>query len=139
MNASAVRGVILTFVVCAAAMVAAGAGQASQQAAQQPPATGQPATADQSPPRPPVFRGGANLVRVDVTVTNNHGDPVTNLTQADFEVSEDGVPQTIQSFELVRSTGEPNDDRSLPIRSPQHAAYEASREDVRLFLIFWDE
>jgi VWFA-related protein len=89
--------------------------------------------------QPPVFRGGANVVRVDVTVTNGRGETVTDLTREDFFVTEDGAPQTIDSFELVRVTGEPTDDRSLEIHSTSQAATEAARDDVRLFLIFWDE
>ena len=87
----------------------------------------------------PVFRGGANVVRVDVTVTNHRGDPATDLTRDDFVVTEDGAPQTIDSFELVRRTGEPTDNRSLEIYSPGQVVTEAARDDVRLFLIFWDE
>lgn len=107
----------------------------------QPSSARQTAPPPPTPPQqqPPVFRGGANLVRVDVTVTNRSGEPVANLTQDDFVVTEDGQPQTIQSFDFVRATGQPTDDRSLEIRSRGHAASEASREDVRLFLIFWDE
>jgi VWFA-related protein len=120
------------------AQTAPPAGQSTPPPGQTPPPAGQtPAPARD--PQQPVFRTGANLVRVDVTVTNNHGDPVSDLKPDDFQLSEDGVPQTIQSFEFVRATGEPSDDRSLQIRTPQHAAYEATREDVRLFLIFWDE
>lgn len=96
----------------------------------------------QQPPQqqqPPVFRGGANIVRVDVTVTNKRGEPATDLTKDDFFVSEDGAPQAIESFDLVRATGESTDDRSLEIHSTSQAATEAARDDVRLFLIFWDE
>ncbi len=39
----------------------------------------------------------------------------------------------------MRLDGQPTDDRSLEIRGPEHAAAEAARDDVRLFLIFWDE
>ena len=87
----------------------------------------------------PIFRGGANVVRVDVTVTNRRGEPATDLTRDDFFVTEDGAPQTIDSFELVHVTGEPTDDRSLEIHSASQVAVEAARDDVRLFLIFWDE
>jgi VWFA-related protein len=87
----------------------------------------------------PVFRGGANVVRVDVTVTNRKGEPATGLTRDDFAVTEDDAPQTIDSFELIHRTGEPTDDRSLEIHSTSQAAAEAARDDVRLFLIFWDE
>lgn len=92
-------------------------------------------------PRPPTIRTGTNIVRVDVTVLNRRGEPVIDLTRDDFEVEEDGVTQPLQAFQLVRATGFPdaNDDLSLPIRSPEHAAAEAAREDVRVFLIFWDE
>lgn len=89
--------------------------------------------------QPPVFRGGANVVRVDVTVTNRRGEQATDLTRDDFAVTEDGAPQAIDSFELVHVTGDPNDDRDLEIHSTSQAATEAARDDVRLFLIFWDE
>ena len=103
---------------------------ASSQTAQQAP---------QQQQQPPVFRGGANVVRVDVTVTNHRGEPATDLTKDDFVVTEDGAAQAIDSFELVHVTGEPTDDRSLEIHTTSQAATEAARDDVRLFLIFWDE
>jgi VWFA-related protein len=89
--------------------------------------------------RPPTFRTGANVVRVDVTVTDSHGEPVRTLKAEDFEVFENGVLQPITSFKLLEATGQPTDDLSLPIRSREHAAAEAARDDVRVFLIFWDE
>ncbi len=98
-----------------------------------------PAAVQAPQEQPPVFRAGANVVRVDVTVTNRRGEPATDLTRDDFVVTEDGVPQTINSFELVRATGEPADDRSLEIHSSSQVVTEAARDDVRLFLIFWDE
>lgn len=89
----------------------------------------------------PTFRAGANLVRVDVTVIDRHGNPVTDLGKDDFEVREDNALQTIEAFKLVEASGQPapDDDQSLPIRSPEHAAAEAARDDIRLFVIFWDE
>ena len=67
------------------------------------------------------------------------GKPVRSLTQDDFELRENGELQSITSFKLVDADGQPTDDLSLPIRSPQHAATEAARDDVRMFVIFWDE
>ena len=99
-------------------------------------------TPTQTPQQPPpVFRTGASLVRVDVTVTDHHGEPVTTLTASDFDVSEDGAPQTVDTFKLVSADGRQteDDDTSLEIRSPEHAAAEAARDEVRVFLIFWDE
>ena len=95
----------------------------------------------QSQPQQPTFRAEANLVRVDVTVVDRHGEPVGSLTADDFAVEEDGVPQTVQSFKFVSVDGRPpaGDENSLAIRSPEHAAAEAARDDVRVFVIFWDE
>ena len=89
--------------------------------------------------QPPRFRSGTNVVRIDATVIDNSGRPVTSLGADDFEVREDGVLQPLTSFQLLSNTGQPSDDRSLPIRSQHHAATEAARDDVRVFLIFWDE
>lgn len=106
-------------------------------AAQQPPQDPQQPPAGQ---RPPVFRGGTNQVRVDVTVLNKKGDPVIDLSRDDFELREDGVVQDIANLKLVEATGAaPDDDTSLPIRSQYHAAAEAARDDIRVFVIFWDE
>ena len=93
------------------------------------------------PAQPPTFRAEANLVRVDVTVVDRRGEPVTTLTAEDFAVEEDGAPQAVQSFKFVSADGQPaaGDEASLPIRSREHAAAEAARDDVRVFVIFWDE
>jgi VWFA-related protein len=101
-----------------------------------PASPGSPGSNDQ---QPPVFRTGTSTVRVDVTVTDRSGQPVRTLTADDFEVFEDDRPQRITSFRLVDATGAPTDEYSLPIRNPRHAAAEAAREDVRVFVIFWDD
>ncbi len=98
------------------------------------------AAAQQPPPQPtPTFRTGTNVIRVDVTVIDRRGNPVTDLVPEDFEVRDDGQPQPITSFKLVEARGLPTDALSLPIRGPEHAAAEAARDDVRVFLFFWDE
>jgi len=48
--------------------------------------------------QPPVYRGGVDLVRLGVTVTDRQGRLITNLTADDFDVQEDGVRQTVQYF-----------------------------------------
>jgi VWFA-related protein len=47
----------------------------------------------------PTFKATARLVLLDVVVTNNKGEPVTGLKKEDFEVLEDGKPQSISTFE----------------------------------------
>jgi VWFA-related protein len=97
-------------------------------------------TTEQQPPRP-VFRAGTDLVRVDVVVLDRHGTPVPSLTADDFEVQEDGARQEIRTFQYVKADGNPpaDDEVSLTIRSRSHAAMEAAKDNVRVFLIFWDE
>ena len=45
-----------------------------------------------------VFRTGVDLVTFGVTAVDRRGNLVTDLTQADFEIAEDGRPQTIEHF-----------------------------------------
>jgi VWFA-related protein len=126
---------MLALVVVLVVLLGATAPTARQGAA--PPA---PPPQGQQPPRP-TFRTGVNFVRVDVIVTGRDGRPVEDLTQADFEVSEDGKPQTIESFKLVKVDGQvkPGDPEPRPIRTEYDEEAEAERDDVRLFAIFLDD
>lgn len=56
-----------------------------------------------APPRLPTV--GAELVQLDVTVTDRDGRPVADLTEADFEVLEDGRPQAISHFAVEARPG----------------------------------
>jgi VWFA-related protein len=99
----------------------------------------QPATT--ASPDQPTFRTGVGVVRVDVTVSGPREQPVDDLTIADFDVSEDGRPQVVQSIQFIRRTGvrPAGDDSSLEITSPEQAAAAIAREDVRLLVIFLDD
>jgi VWFA-related protein len=61
----------------------------------------------QEPPPPPVFHGGAELVIVDVVVTDKDGRLVRGLTKDDFVVYEDGAAQAIETFEAVDLPADP--------------------------------
>jgi VWFA-related protein len=104
--------------------------------AQTPPA-GDPAQPDQGP----IFRTGINFVRVDVIVNDKQGNPVGDLRQEDFEVSEDGKPQTIQTFKLVNVTDKVGVGSEPPreVRTPIEEQTEAARDDVRLYAFFLDD
>src|SRR5690242_15315005 len=51
------------------------------------------------PGQTPIFRGGITLVKVDVAAANSNGRTISDLTQKDFEVLDDGTPQPIVYFE----------------------------------------
>jgi VWFA-related protein len=105
-----------------------------QQQPQQPPS-------DQSQP-PPAFRTGINFVRVDVIISDKAGNPVSDLTAADFDVAEDNKPQKIETFKLVKLDGGLSDAVKEPpreIRTDADEETEAARDDVRLFAIFLDD
>lgn len=108
------------------------------------PAPAAPAGQDQQPQTPatgtPQFRTGINFVRVDVQVSDKKGAPVVDLSQQDFEVWEDGKPQTVESFRLIKVDGNsPEGETPREIRSDYVLEAEAAREDVRLFAIFLDD
>jgi len=50
------------------------------------------------------FRGGTDLVQVDVSVLDGKRHTVRGLTAADFTILEDGEPRDIKSFEAVGFT-----------------------------------
>src|SRR5262249_7807887 len=59
------------------------------------------APAGQSQEPPPTFPAEVEQVTVDVVVVDRDGHPVTNLKSEDLEVFEDGVRQSIVSFDAV--------------------------------------
>jgi VWFA-related protein len=55
-------------------------------------------------PEAPTIRTGTQIVVVDVTVLDQHGDPVHHLKQTDFTLLENGTPQTVSHFEEHTAT-----------------------------------
>jgi VWFA-related protein len=68
-----------------------------------PPDATQPPTASHDAPSQPLFRSGANLVPLNITVTDSSKQFVKGLTVSDFSVFEDGVPQAVQFFEATET------------------------------------
>ena len=133
-----------TFLAAGAALLLAlgTRGTAQQQPAK--PAAPPPAQTPAAEPgaQPPVFRGGINYVRVDVIISDKAGNPVADLQAADFDVSEDGKPQKIDTFKLVKLDGGTQESIKEPpkeIRNDFDEESEAARDDVRLFAIFLDD
>ena len=99
----------------------------------------QPSSPAPAPQAPPVtFRAEINYVEVDATVTDAKGNPVTDLTQADFEVLEDGKPQAITTFSVV-NIPIVRDDRPVVTAEPIERDVQTNeRADGRLYLIVLD-
>lgn len=115
----------------------------SPQTPAQPPAAPPPTTAPpaQQQPQPPTIRTGINYVRVDVIVTDKDGKVVLDLNQDDFAVAEDGKPQKIDAFSVVKLDANDPIENGPPraIRTDYDEEREAARPDVRLFVILLDD
>jgi Ca-activated chloride channel family protein len=74
-------------------------GTAPSARAQEAEHTPQQSRKGQSRDQEPTFRVSVRLVNVFTTVTDSHGAPIANLTRDDFQVFEDGKPQTISVFD----------------------------------------
>ena len=72
--------------------------------------------ASQSEADTSTMKAKARLVLVDVSVTNEKGEPIPGLQKADFEISEDGKTQNISTFEEHR--GIPTTQFQLPPLPP---------------------
>jgi VWFA-related protein len=103
-------------------------------AAQEPRPQSQNAT-----PQQPTFRTGINFVRVDVIVSDKSGNPVGDLKQTDFEVLEDGKPQAVETFRLVKidASAPVETQRTIQSRADEETA--AADEDARIFVFFLDD
>jgi VWFA-related protein len=88
-------------------------------------------------PQTPTFRTEANYVRVDVYPTKSDA-PVADLTQADFEILENSVPQKIEQFERVVVRGTlPQEMRREP-NSVEEARQAMQNPRARVIAIFLD-
>jgi VWFA-related protein len=103
-------------------------------------------TAQQAPPRPPAdqppitFKVEVNYVEIDAVVTDKQGNFVRNLTKDDFQVFEQGKPQTISNFSLVDIPVEKFDPplfRSKPVEPDVRS--NRKEFDGRVFVIVLDD
>ncbi len=83
------------------------------------------------------FPAGVEQVTVDVVVTDKKGVPITNLGEKELQVSEDGKPQSIVSFEAISVPAVPS---AKPAPKPRVSSNTA-REDTRgrTFVIVFDD
>jgi VWFA-related protein len=105
-----------------------------------------PAPPPKSPARPKgTIRSTVNLVEIDVQVTDRDGKPVKGLAQSQFNVTEDGKPQKISTFEYndieqVETAGKGDEAPvTVPlgaVTSPQEI--KAVVRDHRMIVLFFD-
>ena len=94
----------VAFLLAALSAVIATAQQAPAPSRQASPAPSPPPSQEAPPsqePPPVTFRVEINYVEVDAVVTDAQGRLVTDLSQEDFEVLEDGRPQKVTAFSLI--------------------------------------
>jgi VWFA-related protein len=63
--------------------------------------SGQTSATQQAGPQTPTFRVSVDYVEVDVLVTDSQGNYIRDLKKEDFQVFEDGKPQTLSNFVSV--------------------------------------
>jgi VWFA-related protein len=85
----------------------------------------------------PVFRGGTTFVSVDA-YPRRDGKFIDNLSAADFTVLEDGKPQKIDTFELVRFEPNEFDAARVDPNSLADAERQAADPRARLFVVYLD-
>lgn len=88
----------------------------------------------QTPQSPQVFRGATTLVPVDIRVLDRDGKPVTDLTQSDFTLLENGVPQAIRHFSTQGLTAETSA-AGGSLAPPAAEAEAISPQHRRIFLL----
>ena len=122
-------------------LILTGRAQQQPQPPDQTPSDGAAPAPAQDESQPPIFRSGINFIRVDVIVTDDDGNPVTDLEVGDFEVFEDGEPQTIESFQLIEISAVPSPGAEPPrsVSNRYDEEREAARTDTRVFVIFFDD
>jgi len=140
---------IATFAVILIGVLALGRPYASQSPPAPAPTAEQAAAQEPAPPQQEEapgraqqpIRSGINFVRVDVIVTDNKGQPVLDLKPEDFTVTEDGKPQAVETFTMVKIDALSQDESrpATPIRSDFDEEREAARADVRLFVLLLDD
>ena len=128
-----------TFVaVCALAAVVLTAQTAPLQTPAAAPSSPQPpAAGDARDQRPPVFRGTSNFVVVDVYARRD-GKLVEGLTKADFQVTEDGKPQSVETFEFIKSEPNAPDEERRDPTSQQDGDRQAADPRNRVFVVYLD-
>jgi VWFA-related protein len=94
-----------------------------------------PPPADQA--APPTFAAEIEQVVVDLVIVDKDGEPVPGITRDDLVLKEDGVEQSVVSFEAVVLPDEPAEKPPPPPRVSANTDVETDRG--RTFVILFDD
>jgi VWFA-related protein len=90
-------------------------------------------------PQQPTFRVQVDAIEIDASVTDARGNIVTDLTKDDFQILENGRPQTITSFGLVNI---PRERADRPLYAPNAIEPDVqsnNQGEGRLYVIALDQ
>jgi VWFA-related protein len=100
------------------------------------------APADKQAPSPPpqqsTFRSGTNLVLVDVYPMKD-GRILQNLEKSDFEILEDGKPQSVENFQFIKVEGRTPDAEKRDPNTQEEGNQLAADPKNRLFVLYLDQ
>ena len=131
------KGPLESLLVALGLILACSAGLQAQERAPQTAPPGRESPAPSGEETRPAFPGEAELVTVDVVLTDKEGNRVTGLTVDDFTVEEEGVPQVVSSFEAVELPPAPSHE-PLP-RPPVSTNMLPRQRASRTFVIVFDD
>src|SRR5579862_2170032 len=89
----------------------------------QTPSTPAPAQAAPAPAQPtgqpaPAIKVTTHLVQVNVVVHGKKNEPVSDLTKADFHLTDNGQPQEIATFAMESSAPDPKQQKAKLVLPP---------------------
>jgi VWFA-related protein len=108
-------------------------------AAQDRPASPAPTASPSPTAQTPTFPSQIELVNVDVVVTDKKGVPVPDLSAADFTLLEDGVPQSVASFDAVKAAAAASAVPPPKPRVSSNTTPEIRSGTGRTFMIVFDD
>jgi VWFA-related protein len=131
---------LLCILLCVALPAPGPAQQAPASPAPSPTPSPQPAASPTPGSEPlPVFPSEVELVTVDAVVTDKKGNPVTDLKPGDFVLKEDGVRQSVVSFEAIRLPDQPAAEPPPPPPVSSNIRKEEGAYTGRTFAIVFDD
>jgi VWFA-related protein len=94
------------------------------------------------PAQAPSFSSEVEVVVVDVVVTTKGGGPLPDLRREDFSVSEDGVPQDVQTFDVVDAgSGTAEEEEATEDEPAAKVSFNTGPRDMssRSFVLVFDQ